>query len=772
MKSYLDLVAEYGRIHKQKNRLTVICIAISVMLVTAIFSMVDVSIQAQVDAFIHQAGNFHAILTGIRDDAAAQIAARKDVRISSFLGMAEDVIYQGKELVIQSSSEPFAREMNLVVTEGHFPSKAGEALLDRQGLEQFGIAIGDTIEVPFHDGQRRQYRITGTYGDFSSLKGTDAHGLMLSPEGMHMLPESLYSEYFYIQFQEGVNIRRSISEIREEYGLTEDQVSMNLRLLALLGQSDDTSVYQLYLTAAVLFFLVMLAGIFMIASSFNMSILERTQFFGLLRCLGATKKQIRRYIRLEGLRYCLKGIPLGLLAGCVISWAAVYALNTLRIRDLPPMRTFQFSLPAIVLGSLIGFLVVMIASSSPAKSAAKVSPQTAVTGNIHQAGGKPITCHAFRLPFRIDTAMGIRHAFSNKKSMALIGGSFAISIILFLCFSILITFMYHALKPLKPYAPDLSIKGWNDEAVLPASLMEELRSLPDIEKIYGRMFYQDLPAEMNSQHILAALISYDDPQFEWAENILVSGEMNRVEDGTGVLIDYEDSKKFNLKIGDMILLQMGSQRIPVQIDAIVSDVPFHIIGNELNIVCSEKTFTALTGICHYTIIDMQLRSDISKTVRKSLPSDTQLLDFQQGNSETRIGYYAMAVFVYGFLAVIALVALINIVNTINSSVSSRMNHYGVMRAIGMSGNQLKKMVCAEAASYAATGSIGGSILGLLLHRFIFQLLITSNWGEPWRPPLSMLMVTVAASALTTLIAVVPPTRKIERMSIVTVVNAG
>lgn len=770
MKSYLDLVTEYGRVHKRKNRLTVICIAISVMLVTAIFSMVDVSIQAQIDAYLHQAGNFHAILTGIRDDAAAQIAARKDVRVSSFLGMAEDVMYQGKELVIQSSSEAFANEMNLMVTEGRFPSEAREALLDRQGLEQFGIALGDTVEIPFPDGQTRQYRITGTYGDFSSLKGTDAHGLMLSPEGMRMLPKHLYSEYYYIQFQDGVNIRRSISEIRQEYGLAENQVSMNLHLLALLGQSDDSSVYQLYLTAVLLFLLVMMAGTFMIASSFNMSVLERTQFFGLLRCLGATKKQIRRYIRLEGLHYCLKGIPPGLLAGCVVSWTAVYVLNTLRLRDFPPMQMFQLSLPAIALGSLIGLLVVMIASSSPAKSAAKVSPQTAVTGNIHRAEGKTAASQANSLPFRIDTAMGIRHAFSNRKSMILIGGSFAISIILFLCFSILITFMYHALKPLKPYAPDLSIIKTSGEAALPPSLMEELRTLPGIENIYGRMFYQDLPAETGKKHGMTTLISYDSPQFQWARNILIAGDMDHVEEGAGILIDYEDAKEFHLEPGDMIHLQIDGQHIPLQVSAIVSDVPFHIENNELNIVCSEKVFTALTGVRHYTIIDLQIHSDLSGTVRKYLPPDTRLLDFQQGNSETRTGYYAMAVFVYGFLLVIALVALINIVNTIHSSVSARMNHYGVMRAVGMSGRQLKKMVCAEAASYAATGCITGSILGLFLHRLIFRLLITATWGDPWQPPLMMLSIIVAASVLTTLIAVIPPAKQIERMSIVTVVN--
>lgn len=55
-------------------------------------------------------------------------------------------------------------------------------------------------------------------------------------------------------------------------------------LLALMGQSDDTTVLEIYITAIVLFILVSMAGIFMIASSFNMSILERTQF---LECFGA-----------------------------------------------------------------------------------------------------------------------------------------------------------------------------------------------------------------------------------------------------------------------------------------------------------------------------------------------------------------------------------------------------------------------------------------------------------------------------------------------------
>lgn len=772
MNSYLGLVSEYAKVHKKKNRLTVTGIAISVMLVTAIFGMADMSVQAQIDEYLRQNGNFHAILTGISDDIAKQISNRDDVAVSSFLGIAEDTAFQGKELYIQSSAQDMAEAMNLHVTKGNYPVLAQEALLDRQGLEQFGFSIGDTMTVAFQDGKTRQYKITGTYNDFSSLKGNDAHGLFLSMAGMRALPAGLYEEYYYIQFKNGVNIGRAISEIKTAHGLAEEQISENTRLLALMGQSGDSSVHDLYFTAAILFLLVALAGTFMIAASFNMSILERTQFFGLLRCLGATKKQMKRYIRLEGLTFCLKGIPIGLLTGCLVLWIAIFFLNSLRLQDIPPMPMFQVSRIGIAAGALIGFLVVMIASGSPAKNAASVSPQAAITGNSNHTNHTQIKKASDTDRFHVDTAMGIRHAFSNKKSMLLIGGSFALSIISFLCFTVFITFMNHALNPLKPYAPDLSIKGILDTQLLPRALTEELKAIPDIQKVYGRMFYYDIPANDGQKPGTAMLISYDKPQLEWANKMVIAGNSDAVENGSGVLVSYKQAQKFGWDVGNILTLTISGIPHKVQIACIISDVPFDAGNNGWSIVCSESAFTDLTRISDYTIIDMQVDGDVSKQVRSLITSQMLLLDKRQRNSEVQTGYYAMAVFVYGFLMVIALVALINIVNTVNASVSSKIGNYGMMRAVGMSGIQLKKMVTAEAAAYAIFGSLTGAILGLLLHRFFFNLLITSNWGELWQPPLVVLIITISASILTAFIAVASPTRKIRKMSIVNVVNGG
>jgi putative ABC transport system permease protein len=764
MKSYLSLVKEYERVHKKKNRLTVICIAISVMLVTTIFSMADMSVKAQISGHISHNGNFHAIIRNITADIADKIAARKDVAVSGWIGWADDTTYKGRELLIQGGEEAISAARTLTAAEGHFPAAADEVMFDKRGMEEFGLVIGGTIDVPFADGEMRQYRITGAFGDFSSLMRNDTHGMFLSMDGVRAIPSKNYSEEYYIQFASGVNIRRSLADIKSEYSLNDEQVTENTILLGLMGQSGDSSMWMLYLTAVILFVLVTLAGVFMIAGSFNMSVSERTQFFGLLRCLGASKKQIKRYIRLEGLLYSLKGIPLGLLVGCILSWVCAFILNTIDLGDkMPPIPLFQVSIIGTAMGILMGFLVVMLASRAPAKKAAAVSPQAAATGNLTQNSkqiNKSVNAH-----FRIDTAMGIHHAFANKKNLLLTSGSFALSVILFLSFTVLIDFMSHAVKPLKPYAPDISLMYAEDSKQIDRSMMNELKTLPGIKNMYGRSVRSVIQPEGET----VVIISYDEIQFKWADDMILAGNAEHAKIDHGVLIDYNKAERSGLKIGDMVVIVVEGKRFQFPVAGILSHVPFDARADEWAAICSESTFAKITGIQDYTIIDMQVNEDISSQIRNIIPADMLLLDKQQSNQEARAAYYTMAVFIYGFLLVIALVACINILNMVSAGVSNRMRSYGIMRAVGMSGNQLKKIITAESAAYAVTGCIAGSFIGLFLHRIFFNLMVTSNWGENWRPPYVILIIIVLAALLITLAAIIAPVKRIKSMTIVDVI---
>lgn len=76
----------------------------------------------------------------------------------------------------------------------------------------------------------------------------------------------------------------------------------------------------LLLVAAVLFLLVLAAGVLMISGSLHSSVAQRTQFFGMMRCIGMSRQQIARFVRLEALNWCKTAIPAGLVLGIAVSW--------------------------------------------------------------------------------------------------------------------------------------------------------------------------------------------------------------------------------------------------------------------------------------------------------------------------------------------------------------------------------------------------------------------------------------------------------------------
>ena len=130
----------------------------------------------------------------------------------------------------------------------------------------------------------------------------------------------------------------------------------------------------------------------------------------------------------------------------------------------------------------------------------------------------------------------------------------------------------------------------------------------------------------------------------------------------------------------------------------------------------------------------------------------------------------MAVFLYGFLAVIALIAFFNIINCIGMSVSARMREYGAMRANGMSVGQLIRMVTGETLTYTVFGLIFGCLAGLPLNRFMFHTIVTNKWGEAWSLPGWEMVVIVFVMLASVCLAVLNPARQIKRMTVVETIS--
>ena len=767
MRSYLELIPQYEKVHRKNNRISVLCITLSVCLVMAIFSMADMAMRSQKNYFIKTNGEYHAALHDVEAETAELVSARVDVALSGWVYQGSTGMLSGKTVSFVGADEKTMESLTeMDMTDGVYPSLPDEALLNESAMEQLGLSIGDNVTVTVPDGSQKQYRITGTLADMGSMLKADICGMALSEDGFLAIADENAADgtTYRIQFKDGAHIQEAIKEIKAQFGLSDGQISENTALLGLMGQSESNIMQALYLIAAILVFLVLIAGTVMISASFNTNVLERTQFYGLLRCLGASRQQVKHFVILQGLRQSAKGVPIGLLAGQIVTWAACLLLRSISGDRFSEVPLFEFSIVGILAGVVVGFLIVLLASLSPAKKASRVSPVTAISGGSQLTQNKRA---ANTKLFHVETGMGMFHALSGKKNLFLMTCSFAISIMLFLSFQVMVVFLDQGMPALAPWAGDVSVTA---AAGLEPSVIKEIAGMEGVKRAFGRMEYSWLSVSSDAESGTAALVSYEENQFKWAEEELNEGDTKSVQGGTGdVLVTYRDGMQW--KVGDTVTLHTPLGEKQVRIAGILSSTNASSEAGSLGyIICSEQLFTESIGMAGYTAVDIQLAGSGSdetvSAIRNLFPPDSSIADKRLSNSESQSSYYTGAVFIYGFLLIIALITVFNIFNSMNASVAARTRQYGVMRSIGMGAGQLYKMIAAEAVTYAVLGCVTGCVLGLPLNKMMFQFLIAGKWGTSWQLPAVSLLLIVVLCFGSAALAIRRPIKKIGKLSIV------
>lgn len=778
MKSYLDLIPISAKVHQKQTRMTRLCIIISVLLITTIFSMADMFIQSQKEQAIQNDGAWHVMFENLDNEQISLISSRPDVKTASRYAatnyrLDKDFSINGTKTVICGFDETFFELFpGIHLIDGTFPEYNNEALVSESVHNRIGLSVGDTVKLQTPSGIL-EIKITGFLEDTSNMLKGGAFGIFFNTEGYisHFETATLEEDIAYcVEFVPQCRIQKSISEICSELNIPSDKVAENAELMGLLLQSSDSYIISLYMIAAILAVLVAFSGMLMILGSLNSNVSQRTEFFGMMRCLGATKKQVKHFVQKEALSWSKTAIPIGLIISIVIVWILCSMLKWLSPTYFDAIPTFSVSFVGIISGILIGLITVLFASMSPAKKAEKVSPLSAVSGNGNTVFA--VKKAANTKLFHVETSLGIHHAIGSKKNLILLTLSFAFSIILFLSFSIGIDFTGHALTALRPYTPDVSVVSKDNKCDIPNSLFLELKENKNINRIFGRSFSYDIPAKINGEEKNITLISYEDYQFGWAEGDLQAGNMEEVKNGFGVLLVTKPD--FSAEIGDEIILETSIGEKNVTVSGLLNYSPFQSGENEGFLICSENLFHNLTGETGYTILDIQLKDtsdSVVDEIRSIAGNNYTFSDQRAGNNENRSIYFSFALFVYGFLAMIAMIAAFNIINSIDMSVTARMRQYGAMRAIGCSISQLKHMIKAETFTYLFFGLVSGTVIGIPLHYFLYQEVIVSRWNDPWVFPVHEFCIIVVVMAVSAVIAMIGPVKRIQKMSILDTISS-
>lgn len=713
MKHYLKLVPISAKIHRKQSKMTRICITLAVLLVAVMFGLADMYLQGVTRHQMEESGNWHYEFHSIDTQTASFISARPETEVSGWHNtVSSEAGYSIKGQTISISAQERKVFENIFlneIIEGEYPNASGEIAVSSSLKDTASISLNETVELYKSDGSVTAYSVVGFLDDTetSRLVEGDTPIAVMTPTGFEALVVADADTSYVVQFSRICNIPDIIKGIKESNHLSEEQMTGNIPLLSIQGQiAGKTGVDQIYQVAFILSVIVMVTCILMISSSLNSNVAERTEFFGMLRCLGATKRQIMRFVRLEGIYWCRTAISIGIILSILIVWILSAAMRVINPLWFSAMPVFGISWISIIASILLGLLTVLLAARSPAKRAAKVSPLMAVSGNAGQTASFHKSANT--KAFKIETAMGIHHAKSKKRNFVLMTGAFAVCITLFLTFSTLIDFMKNAFVP-PEYTPELSIASETNACSIDNKLLEQIKENNFVKRAYGRMFAYNVPTESSGKSYNANLISYEENQFGWAADSLVSGSIDTVMQQENQIL-FVQTGNIDVNVGDNITLFINDRTQTATVAGILSDSPLARVEGTETFFCSEKTFTALTGETGYTIIDIQFENNASsgnvETIVNLFPNGGVIFsDSLSKVQQQRNLYHTFAILVYGFLSIIVAITVFHIMNTINMGVAAKMKEYGGMRAIGMSDRQLVKMIIAEAATYAIYGVI-------------------------------------------------------------------
>lgn len=773
MKSYLSLIPISAKVHKRQSRMTRICIILAVFLVTAIFSLLEMWTNGQVTAMRSNHGDWHIALQNMPEDKAEQIIDNSDVAYFSWYDVINKNVgcnyyINRKNVVLYGIEEAYVADIMHYPLEGSYPQTEKEIAISADAKELFNVQLGDNIilNTPAED---FNYTISGFYKDDEAfndiIDGTCVYLCKAAFDAVRNLNSIEPTSRFYIRFQSENSLRKTIAGIKEQYALTSENIDENTPVLSLLGASSDERVNELYPLAIACFVIILIAGIFMISSCMNSNVAQRTKFFGMMRCIGASKQQIVRFVRLEALNWCKTAIPIGCALGTVTCWVSCLILKFLVKGEWVDMPLFSVSISGIFCGASIGIITVFIAAQSPAKQAAKVSPIAAISGNAET--NKKIVHAANTGLFKVETSLGIHHATGTKKNLILMTGSFALTIMLFLTFSACLEIVHKLLPSVSNLTTDITISSQDESNSIDKSISKKISEIPGVESVFGMMYSVKYPAEISGNTSTVDLFSYGDFMMDSFKKSVVSGNLSKVyENSQYVMAIYSD--RTGLDVGDKI--KIGTEELEVA--CVMSEGVGSVSGSAV-IVCSEETYTRLMGEQGYAMLGVILGKDVSDTaVNKiyELSEGNVIADSRAENDEVSGSYWVFRIAAYSFLAIISLITILNIMNSVSMGVSARMKQYGAMRAVGMESRQVTKMITAEAATYAIYGTTVGIILGLLLHYLIYTKIVITHFGGSWDLPFTTIAMVLLLVVFSCILSVYAPAKRIRNMAITETIN--
>ena len=270
------------------------------------------------------------------------------------------------------------------LSSGRLPKATGEVAIDSDLAEQQGLSVGDTIRLTTKDNDNAKAvhsapTVVGIISAGADSKDIGTGTLYATAEQLQAMGARINYYRLYVTTKPGTDtssLMRNVSEIihstQPSAVIQSADEAVSQRAKAELGGTTISTILNLLspVCAAV--------AIIVIATTFSTLVARQTRMVGLMRCIGTTRRQVMLAVLRTGLITGLVGSVLGAALGTGLGAIAVSS------GTFADLKADQLTISPVSLGLTValGTLVTLIAVLRPARSATRISPLVALTGQV------------------------------------------------------------------------------------------------------------------------------------------------------------------------------------------------------------------------------------------------------------------------------------------------------------------------------------------------------------------------------------------------------
>ncbi|AIQ18782.1 ABC transporter permease [Paenibacillus sp. FSL H7-0357] len=779
-KAIRNLSTNILKANKTRNIIAIIAIALTSLLFTTLFTMGLGTAESLQRAMMRQAGgDGHASLKYLNEEEFNQIKDHPLIKELAYDRLLSKKVTNGELLKRHAEFwyyDDIGLKFGFIELEGgHNPVAENEVIMDSKTAELLDVPlkVGTPLilKLEIHGKEvQRDFVLSGWWKSdpvfnvgqiFASRAYVDANSEEL---------RSTYKQDFdqtgvinaLLKFDNSFDLRGKLDKVITESGFSLDKNAsnyldgnVNWSYLSTNFAMDTGTI--LALTAALL--LIMLTGYLIIYNIFQISVMRDIRFYGLLKTIGTSSRQIRRIIRRQALFLSLLGVPIGLLIGFVVGKSLVPLLTE---RSMHANAEISVSpSPWIFIGSaLFAVITVIISTLKPGRIAANVSPVEAVRytdGSAKRTSGAHLrkSTNGAKMPLMARANLG-----RNKKRTALVVISLSLSLILLNTTFTLSQSMdmdkylskFNDTDFLMGHAEYFQEHFTGSDNATTESYIQAVQAQPGFKeggRLYSGSDVLTIEHKDNSEGYEAdargnlPTVAYGLEELPLHRLQLVDGELdfNKLASGKYILegVPADDNNKPEMEyteyqVGDKVTLHnyMGSVNNPQAQEYTSHEftVLGHVSMKSTNSGTSAASYASFylpadiykslvhqPAVMSYAFNVSSGHEDTMESFLKKYTETTELTMHYRSKSIVMNEFTGMqntVVVIGGTLSlIIGLIGVLNFANAILTSILTRRQEFAILQSIGMTNKQLKTMLIYEGLYYVLGTSVCTILLGSL-----------------------------------------------------------